>query len=73
MTHWLYKIFEEKEEMLEKFYNTGIFPTKDFCQSPAPERLVVQDNLRFLILHLFFITSTYVHYHMISTVFSYMW
>ncbi|KAL0266626.1 UNVERIFIED_CONTAM: hypothetical protein PYX00_009118 [Menopon gallinae] len=73
MTNWLYKIFQEKEEMLEKFYTTGVFPTNEYCQSPTPERLVVQNNLRFIILHLFFITSTYVHYHAITSFLSYMW
>lgn len=73
MTNWLYQIFQEKDEMLEKFYATGVFPKNEFSQSPAPNRFVVQDNLRFFILHLFFITSTYVHYQMLSTVFRYMW
>ncbi|EEB13245.1 conserved hypothetical protein [Pediculus humanus corporis] len=45
MTNWLYKIFQEKEEMLEKFYATGVFPVKDFCRFPSPNRLIIQDNL----------------------------
>ncbi|KAK6642245.1 hypothetical protein RUM44_013968 [Polyplax serrata] len=46
MTNWLYQIFQEKDEMLEKFYATGVFPKNEFSQSPAPNRFVVQDNLR---------------------------
>jgi lysophosphatidylglycerol acyltransferase 1 len=73
MTRWLYDRFIEKEQMLDKFYKTGTFPSQEFCRSRAPTapQVVAQDPLRFFILHLFFITSSYIHYHMLTYFFSY--
>ncbi|GLV37193.1 hypothetical protein CBL_01977 [Carabus blaptoides fortunei] len=71
MTSWLYARFEEKEHMLEVFYRTGDIPSEQYCQSPTPPQLVTQDCLRFFILHLFFITSTYVHIQMFYAVYEY--
>ncbi|XP_046384558.1 acyl-CoA:lysophosphatidylglycerol acyltransferase 1-like [Ischnura elegans] len=73
LTKWLYDRFVEKEQMLEIYYKTGVFPTKDFCAEPIPPQTVSQDCLRFLILHLFFITSSYFHFHLLSYVFSHFW
>lgn len=71
MTHWLYARFEEKERMLDMFYRTGEIPSDQFCSTPTPPQLVQQDCLRFFILHLFFITSTYVHLQMFYAVYEY--
>ncbi|KAK7862580.1 hypothetical protein R5R35_004192 [Gryllus longicercus] len=73
MTKWLYDRFIEKERMLDAYYKTGHFPIRDFCASPAPPHEVAQDALRFAALHLFFITSTYIHFQMLSYVISYFW
>jgi len=73
MTKWLYDRFVEKEKLLETFYKTGQFPTDGFCTSPIPPQEVSQDCLRFAILHLFFITSSYIHFQLLSYVVSYFW
>lgn len=71
MTRWLYKKFEEKEKMLDYFYKTGKFPVREYSQNPVQPHIVAQDCLRFLILHLFFITSTYIHIQMFLAVYDY--
>jgi len=73
MTKWLYDRFVEKEKLLETFYKTGQFPTDGFCTSPIHRQEVSQDCLRFVILHLFFITSSYIHFRLLSYVVSYFW
>ncbi|PSN39255.1 Acyl-CoA:lysophosphatidylglycerol acyltransferase 1 [Blattella germanica] len=73
MTKWLYDRFVEKEKLLDAYYKTGKFPTEGFCASPVPPQEVSQDCLRFAILHLFFITSSYIHFRLISYVVSYFW
>jgi lysophosphatidylglycerol acyltransferase 1 len=73
MTKWLYDRFVEKEELLDAYYKTGKFPTEGFCASPIPPQEVSQDCLRFAILHLFFITSSYIHFQLLSYVVSYFW
>lgn len=68
LTQWLYDRFFEKEKLLEEFYRTGTFP----CGSSATLPTVVQqDLLRFLLIHLFFVTSTYVHYQLILMLINY--
>ncbi|XP_055540456.1 acyl-CoA:lysophosphatidylglycerol acyltransferase 1-like [Wyeomyia smithii] len=68
LTRWLYDRFFEKEKLLEEFYRTGMFP----CGSSATIPTVVQqDFLRFLLIHLFFITSSYVHYQLILMLINY--
>ncbi|KAJ0175945.1 hypothetical protein K1T71_008119 [Dendrolimus kikuchii] len=71
MTQWLYDRFIEKDKMLEEFYKTGKFPSKE--TSSQVVRQVRQDNLRYLILHIFFIASSLVQYKMLSAAFSYLW
>lgn len=69
LTQWLFQRWEEKEHMLEEFYRTGVFP--DEFSSNKGSRMVEQDYLRFVILHIFFIASTYIHVQMIMAVFNY--
>lgn len=71
MTQWLYKRFEEKEKMLDYFYKNGEFPVSQYSKDPTHPQLVTQDCVRFIILHLFFITSTYVHAKMFMAVYNY--
>ncbi|XP_063385135.1 acyl-CoA:lysophosphatidylglycerol acyltransferase 1-like isoform X1 [Cydia fagiglandana] len=70
MTQWLYDRFIEKDRMLEEYYRTGQFPTTSDTQVV---RQVRQDNLRFLIVHAFFIASTYVQYQLFYAVWSWIW
>ncbi|XP_028175252.1 acyl-CoA:lysophosphatidylglycerol acyltransferase 1-like [Ostrinia furnacalis] len=70
MTNWLYDRFIEKDKMLEEFYRTGSFPSgsnTNVC------RTVRQDNLRYLILHLFFIASTFIQYKMFCGLLELVW
>ncbi|XP_037293301.1 acyl-CoA:lysophosphatidylglycerol acyltransferase 1-like isoform X2 [Manduca sexta] len=71
MTQWLYDRFIEKDAMLEEFYKTGKFPSKG--SGPYVVRQVRQDNLRYLILHSFFIASTFLQYNIFNALWSYFW
>lgn len=71
LTQWLYKRFEEKEKILENFYKTGNIPVEQYSSNPIPPHVIAQDCLRFLILHVFFITSTYVHLQMFMAAYEY--
>jgi Acyltransferase C-terminus len=62
LTKWLYERFAEKEELLETFYNTGSFGHPAEIQPTV----IHQDLLRFFLIHLFFITSSYLHFQMIA-------
>lgn len=64
MTEWLFKRWAEKEKMLQTYYDSGVFPTEYCRKRPQEPKLVVQDYLRFLILHVFFIISSYIHLRM---------
>jgi lysophosphatidylglycerol acyltransferase 1 len=70
MTNWLYDRFVEKDKMLEEFYRTGKFPTGS---TTSVTRQVRQDNLRYIILHSFFIASTLLQYKVFSEFFGYFW
>ncbi|CAH1128432.1 unnamed protein product [Ceutorhynchus assimilis] len=69
MTQWLFKRWEEKETMLQIYYDTGSIPpeySRTRYNEPKP---VVQDYLRFLVLHIFFIVSTYFHLRMFLSIY----
>lgn len=67
LTTWLFDRWTEKEAFLEEFYQTGKFS----YASAYPPTLVEQDVLRLLIVNLFFITSSYVHYKLFYVFFAY--
>lgn len=69
LSKWVYDRWAEKEALLENFYKHGTF----VGSSSAEGSKIQQDPLRFLVLHLFFITSSYIHYNMIWYVLSYLW
>ncbi|CAK1543262.1 unnamed protein product [Leptosia nina] len=71
MTTWLYDRFIEKDKMLEEFYRTGQFPPKG--NTPLVTRPVRQDNVRYFILHLFFIASTFIQYKLWCAMWSCIW
>ncbi|CAK1582492.1 unnamed protein product [Parnassius mnemosyne] len=71
MTQWLYDRFIEKDKLLEEFYRTGHFPVRG--NNSQSVRQVRQDNLRYLILHLFFIASTFLQYKICCELWSYLW
>lgn len=71
LSKWLYDRWVEKETLLDNFYKYGTFLG---TQAPANEGSKIhQDPLRFLVLHLFFITSSYIHYNMFTYVLSCFW
>ncbi|GAB0086334.1 acyl-CoA:lysophosphatidylglycerol acyltransferase 1 [Sergentomyia squamirostris] len=61
LTQWLYDRFTEKEAILENFYKNKSFTGVAPSFGPA---VVHQDMIRFVIINLFFITSTYFHFQM---------
>lgn len=69
MRDWLFKRWVEKERMLQSYYDTGEMSTEFSRTKVYKPKLVVQDNLRFLILHLFFVISSYVHVRMFFAVY----
>lgn len=71
MFKWLCDRFIEKDQMLDTYYKTGTFPFTHFSKSPMPPQEVSQDCLRFVMLHLFFIASTYIHYQMFAAAYEY--
>ncbi|KAK9511902.1 hypothetical protein O3M35_000464 [Rhynocoris fuscipes] len=79
VTKWLFTRWEEKERILEEFYKTGTMPVANYCPmssaegGPLPPQVVQQDPLRFLLLHLFFIASTYLHFRIASYAISFVW
>ncbi|XP_066583911.1 acyl-CoA:lysophosphatidylglycerol acyltransferase 1-like [Prorops nasuta] len=71
LSKWLFDRWAEKETMLDNFYKHGSFLGD---QGPVSEGSKIhQDPLRFLVLHLFFITSSYIHYNMFAYVLSCFW
>ncbi|XP_066150526.1 acyl-CoA:lysophosphatidylglycerol acyltransferase 1-like isoform X2 [Euwallacea fornicatus] len=64
MTQWLFQRWEEKEKMLQSFYDTGVISTEYSRTKTFEPRPVIQDYLRILILNIFFIMSSYVHVRM---------
>lgn len=67
LTKWLIDRWSEKENMLSHFYKTGEFPDEAYRHSTRSNpKTVDQDYLRFLILNVFFIASTYIHLQMLT-------
>lgn len=71
LSKWLYDRWVEKEALLEHFYKHGTFLGTNSSNRSGLK--VQQDPLRFLVLHLFFITSSYIHYSMLAYVLSCFW
>lgn len=77
LTKWLYQRFVEKEALLEEFYKTGKFPpppadkvryTEGARTENGPTNLVKMDNIFMAVLHLFFMTLTWMEYRIISQI-----
>ncbi|XP_058805821.1 acyl-CoA:lysophosphatidylglycerol acyltransferase 1-like [Phymastichus coffea] len=71
LSRWLFDRWTEKEALLENFYKHGTFIGTQ--QIDLENSMIQQDPLRYLVLHLFFMTSSYIHYNMISYALSYLW
>lgn len=59
---WMVRLYEEKEELLSKYYETGEFPYDHFDAEARPPKVLNHDPLRFLVIHAFFIFSNYIFY-----------
>ena len=64
---WMVKLYMEKEEMLDKYYKTGEFPHDLFDKDAQPPKIIEQDPFRYLMVHLFYITSVIMYYTIIMT------
>lgn len=75
LTQWLYDRWYEKERFLDGFYKTGTCPLNVYSNKTVyinqQPQVVVQDYLRFTILHIFFIVSTYIHLQMFYAIYQY--
>eukprot|EP00092_Neocalanus_flemingeri_P010647 GFUD01011469.1.p1 GENE.GFUD01011469.1~~GFUD01011469.1.p1 ORF type:complete len:353 (+),score=122.85 GFUD01011469.1:77-1135(+) len=66
--NWMVKLYQEKEEMLDKYYKTGEFPYQMFDRDALPPKVISHDPLRFLLIHLFFIVSSYMFYTILMSI-----
>ena len=71
LSKWLFDKWVEKEALLENFYKYGTFEGTQ--PSNSENSMIQQDPLRYLVLHLFFITSSYIHYTLILYIVSIIW
>uniref|UniRef100_A0A1B6F3B1 Phospholipid/glycerol acyltransferase domain-containing protein n=1 Tax=Cuerna arida TaxID=1464854 RepID=A0A1B6F3B1_9HEMI len=73
LTKWLISRWQEKEQILSTFYSTGEIPVSEYCSSPIPPQTVLQDPLRFFLLHVFFLTSSYLHFRIFTFLLATIW
>ena len=66
MKNWMYQLYYDKDKMLAKYYDTGVFPYDMFDKSATPPKELKHDGLRFLLLHIFFILSSLIMWKMLS-------
>ncbi|XP_078589644.1 acyl-CoA:lysophosphatidylglycerol acyltransferase 1-like [Branchiostoma floridae x Branchiostoma japonicum] len=71
LTKWLYKRFEEKEELLSNFYSTGKFPPG--TTRPGTKTTDEAVEIKFspwwmLSIHLFYLCSSALQWYTVSTV-----
>ncbi|KAK2707616.1 acyl-CoA:lysophosphatidylglycerol acyltransferase 1-like [Artemia franciscana] len=68
---WMYDRYAEKDEMLESYYRTGVYPDKDYTQfRKMKSRKLPTDYTYFILLHLFFIASSLFHLSLLSSLWS---
>lgn len=65
LTHWLYQRFVEKEQLLEHFYNTGVFPPSP-GQKEAVSRQMTLDPVWLCAVQSFAFASGYMWYSMLQ-------
>ena len=72
LTHWLYERFSEKDRLLDHFYHTGNLPTEYANGSIMAEKSKYGCVLRpvsfsptlCLLMHAFYILSTFLHFYL---------
>jgi lysophosphatidylglycerol acyltransferase 1 len=62
---WLYSRWQEKEEILSTFYASGEIPLDKISSNPVPARILLQNPLRQIIIHLFFLLSFFSFFNFI--------
>ena len=67
--NWMVRLYEEKEKMLDTYYKTGIFPHTMFDEKALPPKIIEQDPFRYLLLHVFFITSAAMFYTLFNNIY----
>ncbi|KAL3266665.1 hypothetical protein HHI36_010827 [Cryptolaemus montrouzieri] len=65
LSKWIIDRWAEKENLLDTFYKTGSFPNSN------PPRVVRQNLLQYLGIHVAFLASTYFHYQMLTQIYQY--
>ena len=61
LRRWMYNIYYEKEKLLKYFYKTGTFPRSGGLSKFVNEpRELLFDPLRFIMINVFFLMSTYI-------------
>ena len=58
LRQWMYNLYIEKEAMLQKFYETGVFPYQMYDKNAAPPKVLRQDTSQAVLTNLFYVLST---------------
>jgi len=58
LRQWMYNLYIEKEAMLQKFYETGVFPHQMYDKNAAPPKVLRQDTSQAVLTNLFYVLST---------------
>ena len=56
----MYNLYFEKERLLDTYYQTGRFPHDMLDPKAGPPQELLHDPLRFFLLHIFFMISSYL-------------
>jgi len=60
LSSWMVSLYQDKEAMLAKYYETGKFPHDMFDKNAQAPTLIEHSGWRYLGLHLFFVASSYL-------------
>lgn len=58
LRQWMYNLYIEKERMLEKFYETGVFPHQMYDKNARPPKVLGQDTSQAVLTNVFYVLST---------------
>ena len=58
LRQWMYNLYIEKEAMLQKFYETGVFPYQMYDESARPPKVLCQDTSQAVLTNVFYVLST---------------
>jgi len=60
LSAWMVNLYQDKEAMLKKYYETGNFPHDMFDKNAQAPTAIKHSGWRYLGLHLFFLASSYL-------------